>query len=114
MRPFKILFIFALLLSQACTTITFVTDPADTKTTYSEWHHDWLFGLIEGSDAVDMNQRCQGAGWKTITTEETFIQGLVSGLTRNLYNPHNVEYRCMSVAQTTTPSTPAKKPAKRK
>ena len=84
---------------QACSTIYFVTDPKSTSTTYSEWHHDWLYGLIEGSDAVDMGARCKGADWKTVKTQETFLQGLVEGITYNLYNPHGVEYSCVKAAK---------------
>jgi hypothetical protein len=80
--------------SQSCTTITFVRDPKSTRTNYSEWHHNWIFGLMEGSDPVDMNARCNGAEWKTITTEHTFIQALVNGITYQMYNPHNVEFAC--------------------
>ncbi|NDF14994.1 hypothetical protein EB061_06690 [bacterium] len=83
---------------QACTTITFVRDPKSTRTNYSEWHHNWIFGLMEGSDPVDMHDRCNGAEWKTITTEHTFIQALVNGITYQLYNPHNVEFACAKTA----------------
>jgi hypothetical protein len=90
-----------------------VTDPNDDRTTYSEWHHNWLYGLIEGSDAVDMAQRCRGAGWKTITTQESFLQGLVSGLTYNIYTPHNMEFRCLKASPNENSSGPIKKSSSR-
>jgi len=98
-----------LMLSQACTTISFVTDDNNDKTYYSEWHHDWFY-IVEGSDAVDMSQRCNGAAWKTITTEQSFLQGLVTGLTSAIYSPHGVEYSCVrtaSAVKAATPSAPA-------
>ena len=98
------------LLSQACTTITFVRDPKYTRTNYSEWHHNWFFGLMEGSDPVDLNARCNGSDWRTVTTEYTFIQGLVSGLTYQIYDPHGVEFSCVKTASApVTPAAPVQK-----
>ncbi len=89
-------------------------DPKYTRTNYSEWHHIWFFGLMEGSDPVDMHDRCNGAEWRTVSTEETFIQGLVNGITYRIYNPHNVEFACMkSGGETPVPAKPAV-PAKSK
>jgi hypothetical protein len=102
-----------MLLSQACTTISFVTDDNNDKTYYSEWHHDWFY-LVEGSDAVDMNDRCKGAGWKTITTEQSFLQGFVTGLTSAIYSPHGVEYSCVRTASTTKSATKPAAPAVRR
>jgi hypothetical protein len=86
------------LLVQGCTTITFVRDPKSTRTHYSEWHHDWILGLLEGSDPVDMHNRCNGGEWKTVTTEKSFIQSLatlvVSGIAGGVWDPHSVEYAC--------------------
>jgi hypothetical protein len=84
---------------QACSTIYFQSDDRINSTAYSEWHHDWLYGLIEGSDAVDMNARCKGADWRVIKTEQSFLQGLVETVTYNLYNPHGVEYSCVRAAK---------------
>jgi Bor protein len=96
MKKFMIL-LLAALFAQGCTTISFVTDERSDRTYYSEWHHDWLY-LIEGSDPVDMSQRCKGAPWKTVTTTQTFVQGLVAGLTSGLYTPHGVEYACVKAS----------------
>jgi hypothetical protein len=93
MKP--LLIVCMSLLLQACSTIYFQSDMKSSATTYSEWHHDWLYGLIEGSDPVDLSARCKGADWRTVKTEETFLQGFVAGLASNLYTPHNVEYSCV-------------------
>lgn len=82
---------------QACTTISFVKSNNDDRTTYSQWHHDWFY-IIEGSDPVDMSVKCRGASWKTIRTEQSFLQGFVAGLTSGIYTPHGVEYSCMRTA----------------
>jgi len=95
-----------MMFSQACTTISFVTNDNDDRTLYSEWHHDWFY-IVEGSDAVDMSQRCNGAAWKTITTEQSFLQGFVTGLTSAIYSPHGVEYSCVRNASTAKPAAPS-------
>ena len=108
------IFILALsFLVQGCTTISFVTDDNNIRTNYSEWHHDWLY-LIEGSDPVDMSLRCRGAAWKTITTSETFVQGLVAGVTSGIYTPHGVEYSCVKTAPAPTFANPANNAPKRR
>ena len=96
---------------QGCSTIYFQSDAKSTYTAYSEWHHDWLYGLIEGSDPVDMSVRCKGNEWRTVKTQESFLQGLVSGITYNHYTPHGVEYSCMKAAATPAAAPPA--PVKR-
>ncbi len=86
----------SLLLLQSCSTIYFVSDDKSDFTTYSEWHSNFVFGLAETSSPVDMAQRCNGAQWQTIKTEQSFLQGLVDGLTSSIYNPHGVYYSCKS------------------
>jgi hypothetical protein len=113
MRFFVTALVIALF-SQACTTITFVRDPKSSRTNYSEWHHNWFFGLMEGSDPVDMHARCNGSEWKTITTEHTFVQSLINGITYQLYNPHNVEFACSKAASNAAASDKADAPAKAK
>ncbi len=98
-----------------CSTIYFQRDAQTTSTQYEEWHHDGILGLVEFSDPVDMNQRCNGSSWKTIKTEETFVQGLVRGVTWSLYDPWMVSYSCNKTASNAVPASPGKTaPAKAK
>ena len=84
-----------LILNTACSTIYFHNDGSNREfTSHSEWHHDWLYGLIEGSAAVDMNERCHDHEWETIETKESFVQGLIAGLTYSIYTPQNMAYAC--------------------
>ncbi len=59
-----------------------------------EWHHDGVLGLVEFSDPVDMQNRCHGHTWESVRVHQTFVQGLVSGVTYSLYNPWDVAYSC--------------------
>jgi hypothetical protein len=98
------------LFSQACTTITFVRDPKSSRTNYSEWHHDWILGLVEGSDPVDMQARCNGSEWKTVTTEKTGIQILATlavSFVGGVWDPHSVEYSCSKAGAESAPAKTA-------
>jgi hypothetical protein len=59
-----------------------------------EWHHDGVIGLVEFSEPVDMANRCGGKNWESVKVHQTFVQGLVSGVTYSLYNPWDVAYSC--------------------
>ena len=61
--------------------------------TYNNWHHDGVLGLVEFSDPIDLNVRCQ-RGWDTVETENSFLTGLVSGLTYSLYTPREANLVC--------------------
>ena len=41
---------------------------------------------------VDRSGSCKGAGRDAIKTEQTFVQGLVRGITGSLYNPWDMNY----------------------
>lgn len=60
---------------------------------YNEWHHDGVFGLVEFSEPVNLKTRCQ-KGWDTVETENSFLTGLVSGLTYGLYTPREANVVC--------------------
>lgn len=79
----------------ACSTIQFSqTDTYSEEVTSASWHHGGIFGLVEFSDPVNLKQACDGKELKTFTTEQTFLQGLVSGVTYSLYTPRNVAVAC--------------------
>ncbi len=60
---------------------------------YNEWHHGAVFGIVEVSDPINVKTRCQ-RGWDTVETENSFLTGLVSGLTYGLYTPREANVVC--------------------
>ncbi len=85
----------AALSSAACSTIYFEKGSHSARNLeYGEWHHIGVARLVEFSPAVDMNQRCEGNPWESIKVEQSFVQGLVQGVTNNLYSPWDVSYSC--------------------
>ena len=59
---------------------------------YSEWHNSWLGGLI-GERNIDIDTVCP-SGNATIHDEQSFLNGLVAGLTAGIYTPTEVKIRC--------------------
>ena len=60
----------------------------------SEWHHDGIIRLVEFSEPVDLNNRCEGKDFSSVRVEKTFIQGLVGAISYGLYDPWDVSYAC--------------------
>jgi hypothetical protein len=61
---------------------------------YDHWENFWLGGLI-GHKKVDVTEMCP-SGDATIETKQTFLNGLVSGLTSGIYTPLTLKIRCAS------------------
>jgi hypothetical protein len=60
---------------------------------YNEWHHIAVIGLVEFSEPIALKPRCE-KGWDTIETENSFLNGLVSGVTTGLYTPREANVVC--------------------
>ena len=59
---------------------------------YDHWQNYWLGGLI-GHTKVDLEKVCP-SGRATIEVRQTFLNGLVSGLTSGIYTPTTMKVRC--------------------
>lgn len=59
-----------------------------------EWHHIGILGLVEFSKPVDLKKYCPAKGWSTIETEDSFLSGLVSGVTYSFYTPREAHIVC--------------------
>jgi hypothetical protein len=62
--------------------------------TVNEWHHNGVIGLVEFSDPTDLKNYCGAGGWKSVETEDSFLTGLVSVVTYNLYTPRMANVMC--------------------
>ena len=54
----------------------------------------WLWGLVP-SQKVDVRKQCP-LGIATVESEQSFVNGLVSGLTIGIYTPQHVKITCAS------------------
>jgi hypothetical protein len=59
---------------------------------YDRWEHFWVAGLI-GHVRVDVERLCP-SGQATIEARQSFLNGLVAGLTSGIYAPTTVRVLC--------------------
>ena len=56
------------------------------------WVSTWLWGLV-AAQPIDVRQQCP-SGVAVITTEQSFVNGLVGALTIGIYTPQHVQITC--------------------
>lgn len=66
---------------------------AQPSPSYSSWHHHFVWGLINASGQVNLEQVCP-QGIARIENEMSFVNGLVTVFTGALYQPTTVEVYC--------------------
>jgi hypothetical protein len=59
----------------------------------NKWHSGLVYGIAELSGPYDLSKVCP-QGLATIHTETSFLNGLVQGLTLQIYNPQSVTITC--------------------
>ncbi len=62
------------------------------------WHHGLIYGLAELSGPYDLSKICPN-GWAEIHTETPFVQGLVAGISYDIYTPQSVTVRCAAAGR---------------
>jgi hypothetical protein len=75
-----------MMLTSCYTYTTVVGDGAKGSSSKTEWNHYILWGLapVGVSDAKAM---ADGADDYTVTTRQSFVNGLISGITFGIYSP---------------------------
>ena len=58
-----------------------------------KWHSGLVYGLAELSGPYDLSAVCP-RGWSEIHTETSFVNGLVTAVTFEIYTPQSVTIRC--------------------
>jgi hypothetical protein len=77
-----------------CFHIRYTNDtPVAAEPARKGWHHDVVFGLVEVSDPENVSKACPN-GFALAKSEESFVAGLVSAITLNLYTPTDVIVYC--------------------
>ena len=97
---------FVLVLGGCYTTIISSGKPAgQTPVQYDDrWHHGFIAGLVEYQGNYDLDQICP-SGWSEVRTETGFLNGLVEGITQNIYSPQSVWIVCSGGAGQASPSS---------
>jgi len=99
--------VLGLLLASGCYRIKYTrnTPPAPAPM-YDEWHHDFIFGLVEATDPVNVSQPCPN-NVSVVEHEMTFVNGLVRVLTLQIYTPLTVRVTCATTKERVdAPQTP--------
>lgn len=106
-RTLFLFFLSAAMLS-GCTTIYFDNgDNTRSLRPETNWHHNYVFNLIEGSEPVKLNYKCRNRDWVSVKTELTFINALAGGLVNLLgpiWYPKTVEVYCGEIERAVSES----------
>jgi hypothetical protein len=88
----------ALIVAVACSGcyhVTVVTGaPAATQTIDKPWQNSFVLGLVPPPEVSTKEGCAQGVA--KVETERSFLNGLVSALTWNIYTPMHVNVTCAS------------------
>lgn len=76
---------------------------------YDEWHHDFIYGLVEVTAPVNVGQICTN-GFAVVENEETFVNGLVAALTGSLWTPTSVNVSCSAASKAAGDPSPIRFP----
>ncbi|HZV43044.1 MAG TPA: Bor family protein [Saprospiraceae bacterium] len=79
--------LLCMMLMTSCYTYTSVVgEGAKGSTEVTKWNTYFLFGLIQ-ADISDSKQMAGGAKDYTVKTQQSFVNGLLSGITFGIYCP---------------------------
>jgi hypothetical protein len=99
----------ATVLASGCFHIKYTNSlPPAPAPSYDEWHHDFIFGLVEVTNPVNVSQACPN-GFSQVAHEQSFVNGLVSAITLSIWTPLTVAVTCGG-AKAAGPQTPAATP----
>jgi hypothetical protein len=77
-----------------CFHIRYTNDtPVAAEPAQQGWHHNVVFGLVEVSEPEKVDKACPN-GIGLVKSDQSFVAGLVSLLTLNLYTPTDVSTYC--------------------
>jgi hypothetical protein len=92
----KLLTIGLIGLIGGCSTVTISpkgTGKIVSKPTYEDSRPFYFFGLA-GEQHVDVQEVCSGKSAIQMQSQQTFVDGLLGGITLGIYAPHSVKVWC--------------------
>ena len=95
MRRIHLALAAAVTLTAACYHVTVLTGLPEGPTVIDKpWQNSFVIGLVP-PDSIDAKPQCNGNVAK-VETEQSFLNGLVAGLTWQIYTPIHVRVTCAS------------------
>lgn len=90
----KLFAVAALTLASGCATQTFVLSEGNSMASYDKAEHFFVGGIGQQQD-VNASEVCGGASKVAkVQSEVTFLNGLLSGISYNIYTPHQSRVFC--------------------
>ena len=87
------LLLAAAALCGGCYHVTVLTGATPgTQTIDKEWQHSFIIGLVPPAE-IDAGSVCK-SGVAKVETERSFLNGLVSAITYNIYSPIHATVTC--------------------
>lgn len=94
----------AALLASACYRVTVISGPVPAATANAvvdkPWNHSFVIGLVP-PPPLDVSRPC-GGNVSQVVTQRSFLNGLVSALTYNIYTPLQITVTCAGPRATST------------
>ncbi len=92
----SIVALMVLLGLSACSTVTIKPDPGvqvNNLPSYQDSRHFFFWGLA-GEERVNVSAICGEQAVAQMQSQQTFVNGLLTGLTLGIYAPHSVKVWC--------------------
>src|SRR5687768_4299844 len=81
-------------LTSACYRVTVTTGAAPAATVVDKpWANGFVFGLVP-PPPVDVAQECPGGNVSKVVTQQSFLNGLATAVTWNIYTPMQITVTC--------------------
>ena len=94
-RALSLLAVVAALPLAACFRVTVVTGAPATNTKIDlPWQKSWVYGIVP-PDTIRSKERCPN-GVAQVMVEESFLNGLVGGITWGIFTPIHPVVTCAS------------------
>lgn len=96
MRNKRIVAIGLAIFLGGCSTITIhpkSTQKQSSNPTYDDSRPFFFWGLV-GEERVDVKEICSSSDVKQMQSQQTFVNGLLTGITLGIYAPHSVKVWC--------------------
>lgn len=91
-KLFAIALVFSFTMSSCYTYTTVVGTGAQGNTEVTKWNSYFIFGLAPGN-ITSPKELAAGASDYTVTTKQSFVNGLLGGLTFGIYTPTTTTVR---------------------
>jgi hypothetical protein len=77
-----------------CFRHTYIAGNGGVVEKYSKWQHHFIFGLVNASGPINVDDICKNSADFTIEEQQSFGNGVVRLFTAGIYDPTSVTVLC--------------------